>query len=94
MGSWRKGLKSKADFIFIDAPHEVYDEENAVLVGGRPGGRSWWLWEDTDETARPSKATKYTEWIPSIHTISQALEEHAPIDGFVGKTYTSGSYEV
>eukprot|EP00210_Caulerpa_lentillifera_P004286 g4089.t1 len=85
IGSWRKGLKSKVDFIFIDAPHAIHDEEEeADIVDGRAGGLSWWLWEDTDQTPRPSKARKYTEWIPSIQTISEALQTHSPVDGFIG----------
>ena len=65
---------------------QVYDADDATAAaaGGRPGGRSWWLWNDTQDTARPSKAKQYTQWNESLTTIAEALKEHAPVDGIFG----------
>ncbi|CAD7700868.1 unnamed protein product [Ostreobium quekettii] len=86
MGSWRKGLKSRVEFVFIDAPHVAFDADNgtAAECGGRPGGKSWWLWTDTASTARPSKSAHYTGWEPSAVAIQLGLQEHWPVDGLLG----------
>ena len=60
------------------------DDAVAAEVGGRPNGRSWWKWEDVQDTIRPSKSKQYTEWQSSLSLIAEALEEHAPIDGILG----------
>jgi Serine hydrolase (FSH1) len=52
MGSWRKALKSRAEFVFIDAPHiledgESFDGESEEAQLGTCG-RAWWKWEVRD----------------------------------------------
>lgn len=63
--------------------HEA-DDETALAAGGRPGGRSWWMWEDTEDTARPSKAKRYIDYSLSFSVISEALQLHSPVDGILG----------
>ena len=47
IGSMRKALKSRAEFIFIDAPHEAQGEEAETRAAGGTGEhpRTWWHWE-------------------------------------------------
>ena len=43
----RKALKSRAEFIFMDAPHEAKGEEAEIRAAGGTGDhpRTWWHWE-------------------------------------------------
>ncbi|GMH39510.1 hypothetical protein BSKO_07408 [Bryopsis sp. KO-2023] len=87
IGSWRKALKSRLEFEFIDAPHLVHEagEDEIKNAGGRPGGRSWWLWEDSGNQPRPSKSASYTDWEPSLHVLTEALSSpKEPYDGLIG----------
>ena len=45
----RKALKSRAEFIFVDAPHEAKGEEAEIRAAGGTGDhpRTWWHWEVT-----------------------------------------------
>lgn len=46
-GSLRKGLKSLAEVVYVDAPFAVEAEDEAAAkdAGGvAEGGRSWWQW--------------------------------------------------
>ena len=47
IGSMRKALKSRAEFIFVDAPHEAKGEEADIRAAGGTGDhpRTWWQWE-------------------------------------------------
>ena len=47
IGSMRKALKSRAEFIFIDAPHEAVGEEAETRAAEGTGDhpRTWWHWE-------------------------------------------------
>ena len=47
IGSIRKALKSRAEFIFMDAPYEARGEEAEIRAAGGTGDhpRTWWLWE-------------------------------------------------
>ena len=49
IGSMRKALKSRAEFIFVDAPHETKGEEADIRAAGGTGDhpRTWWQWEVT-----------------------------------------------
>lgn len=49
IGSLRKGLKSRADFFFVDAPHLAKGEEAEIRAAGGSGDhpRAWWTWEVT-----------------------------------------------
>lgn len=77
-GSWRKGLKSRADFFYLDAPFE------APGCGG--AGLSWWGWHGgPEEGARPSRSDRPIEgWAEARATILSAMVIHAPIDGLLG----------
>ena len=44
VGSVRKGLKSRADFIFIDAPHHV-DAQQSLAGNTIADPRAWWTWQ-------------------------------------------------
>ena len=50
IGSLRKALKSKAEFLFVDAPHLAKGEEAEIRAAGGTGEvpRAWWNWEVTD----------------------------------------------
>ena len=62
------------------------DESYAKKAGGvREGGRSWWTWEQDDNTARASYASHYKD----IHTVTvpyikEMLKKHYPIHGMFG----------
>lgn len=48
IGSWRKALRQRAEFVFVDAPFLVEGEEKDVqLSGGAQEGprRAWWQWQ-------------------------------------------------
>ncbi len=47
MGSMRKALKSRAEFIFMDAPHGAKGEEAEIRATGgtEDHPRTWWHWE-------------------------------------------------
>ena len=47
IGSLRKGLKSRAEFFFVDAPHLAQGEEAEIIAAGGTGDhpRAWWTWE-------------------------------------------------
>ena len=49
IGSMRKALKSRAEFIFVDAQHEAKGEEAEIRAAGGTGDhpRTWWHWEVT-----------------------------------------------
>lgn len=92
IGSTRKGLKSKCDFFFVDAPFPAVsapieeDEaaENDTNVGQQDPGNSWWQWTDIEPGTRPSKAAQYTGLDISLDTINKAIEQHKPIHGLLG----------
>ena len=74
IGSMRKAMKSRAEFIFVDAPFVVQGEEEGQ-------GRSWWEWKNA---SRPSRSAEYSGWEVSRNVISRAIEEHGPIDVLLG----------
>ena len=47
IGSMRKALKSRAEFMFMDAPHEAQGEEAEIRAAGGTGEypKTWWHWE-------------------------------------------------
>ena len=48
IGSLRKGLKSRAEFIVVDAPHKIdgsFDEQLQAAGGTRDSPRAWFRWE-------------------------------------------------
>lgn len=75
----RKGLKSRAEFYFLDAPYTVENASEASAIesaGIVEGGRSWWLWEDIAVDSRPSKAAKYSGWEASYNAIDEAVSQN------------------
>jgi hypothetical protein len=45
IGSMRKALKARLEFVFVDAPSIAGSVDEAeALEGGQPGGRTWWKW--------------------------------------------------
>lgn len=76
IGSMRKAMKSRAEFLFIDGPFVV-----DAAMGGNGQGRSWWRWKDTD---RPSSSTQYVGWDVSQDVITRAIQQHGPIDVLLG----------
>ena len=44
LGSLRKALKSRADFIFVEAPHAV-DADQSTSEPSVTGPRAWWTWQ-------------------------------------------------
>jgi len=90
VGSLRKGLKSRAEFFFIDAPFPAaaVDERGGGGDdddGGGSGGGSWWGWEGGRPAGlRPSQSDRpSTGWPDSRARILDALAEHAPVDGLL-----------
>ncbi|KAL4448145.1 hypothetical protein ABPG75_005364 [Micractinium tetrahymenae] len=88
IGSLRKALKSRAEFVFLDAPYLAEPGSDAAVAesGGERGspGRSWWQWSDLDPGTRPSRAAQYRGWEASRAAIQAALVQHAPVDGLLG----------
>jgi predicted esterase len=84
----RKALKSRAEFVFVDAPYlaEGATAQDVVESGGSAGaeGRNWWKWTDLEPGTRPSRAASYKGWSASQDAIHAALEENWPIDGILG----------
>eukprot|EP01025_Chloroclados_australasicus_P016937 TRINITY_DN1863_c0_g1_i1.p2 TRINITY_DN1863_c0_g1~~TRINITY_DN1863_c0_g1_i1.p2 ORF type:complete len:236 (-),score=12.64 TRINITY_DN1863_c0_g1_i1:753-1460(-) len=86
IGSIRKALKSKANFLFLDAP---YAADNSIFENGsnqeeRGEGRSWFQWVDEDPNTRPSRAARYSGWDTSKQLILQQLKLNGPIHGIIG----------
>jgi predicted esterase len=88
IGSMRKALKSRAEFVFVDAPYlaEAATEQDIAESGGSSTaeGRTWWEWSDLEPGTRPSRAASYTGWSASQDVIHAALEHHRPVDGVLG----------
>ncbi|GFR40415.1 hypothetical protein Agub_g989, partial [Astrephomene gubernaculifera] len=78
LGSMRKALKSRVEFVFVDAPFEAQGlpDEDPDEVQGVREGRSWWQWTDSGPAARPSKASSYTGWGAAQEFLMAALKEH------------------
>lgn len=83
----RKALKSRAEFLFVDAPYlaeNASSEDADDSAGSTIGGRTWWQWTDLEPGTRPSRAASYKGWDASQNAIQQALEENWPVDGLLG----------
>jgi predicted esterase len=84
----RKSLKSRAEFVFVDAPYptENATEQDVIDSGGSTivDGRTWWQWTDLEPGTRPSRAASYTGWSASQDAIHAALEQNWPVDGLMG----------
>lgn len=77
IGSMRKAMKRRAEFVFVDAPFVVKELQD----GQEQQGRSWWEWTDA---TRPSGSAKYKGWDTSCQVISRAIQEHGQIDVLLG----------
>ncbi|KAK9831229.1 hypothetical protein WJX74_008406 [Apatococcus lobatus] len=87
IGSVRRALKSRAEMIFIDAPHLVASSsaEDVSQLGGSPEeSRGWFTWQDTEPGTRPSLAKQYLGWQESLNQLQQALVQHHPVHGLFG----------
>lgn len=83
----RKALKSRAEFIFVDAPCAAAGAtaaDAADSAGSAAEGRTWWEWEDLEPGTRSSCAARYTGWAASQAALEAALAAHAPVDGLLG----------
>uniref|UniRef100_A0A7S0UTR4 Serine hydrolase domain-containing protein n=1 Tax=Polytomella parva TaxID=51329 RepID=A0A7S0UTR4_9CHLO len=84
IGSIRKALKSRADFIFLNGPFpakQLPGQSEAVQ-----GGLSWWDWEiqSGGTPGRPAMAALYRGWFETTAPmLLSALREHRP-DGLLG----------
>ncbi|GAX85192.1 hypothetical protein CEUSTIGMA_g12610.t1 [Chlamydomonas eustigma] len=98
IGSVRKALKSRLEFEFVEGPYEATfgrgisntsSEETSenIDTSSAPGqqavGRSWWQWTDVGPDGRPSRATSYTGWEPSLELLVHTINVHKP-DGVFG----------
>ncbi|MEW5317039.1 MAG: hypothetical protein WDW38_008370 [Sanguina aurantia] len=96
LGSLRKALKSRVEFVFLDAPFLVgpaplagdsLSTSDADANGDAPAqqGRSWWEWTDGGTVERPSQARTYSGWEEtSKPLIEAAMRQHAPVHGLLG----------
>ncbi|KAF8055937.1 dfr1 [Scenedesmus sp. PABB004] len=84
----RKALKSRAQFVFLDAPFAAAStlapSQLAELGGDAAGGGlSWFCWSDLGPDKRPSLAVKYSRWDETYAALCAALREQRP-DGLLG----------
>lgn len=98
IGHLRKGLKSVADFHFVDAPHPAPSLDAAVPPAGddtdgdalgaaREDPRSWWRWDGdaAGPGGRPSLVRTMIGWTEtSLPLLRRTLDEQGPFDGFLG----------
>jgi predicted esterase len=89
VGHLRKGLKSRADFDFLDAPHPAPLLSDADAAGAPPADadpRSWWLWEDGGPSGRPSLVSSISGWTDATLPLLLATLAAAdpPYDGLLG----------
>jgi hypothetical protein len=52
------------------------DQGNSGAAGQQSVGRSWWQWTDVGPDGRPSRATSYTGWEPSLDLLVHAINTH------------------
>ncbi|KAL6760299.1 alpha/beta-hydrolase [Haematococcus lacustris] len=87
IGSLRKALKSRCDFVFVDAPFPSTglpgSDDADEAQGLASGGRSWWQWADVGSSARPSLAEEYKGWPDALSELVAAIRQHQP-DGVLG----------
>eukprot|EP00775_Hariotina_reticulata_P006901 gene6901-7117_t len=81
IGSMRKGLKSRVEFCFQDAPFHAAStltEKQISELGGGSNGLTWFQWQDLGPDKRPSLAVKYSHWDDTYRTLCSAMKEHQP----------------
>lgn len=64
------------------------DAADVNAVGGRPGGRTWWLLNDPQDNPRPMKSSACRGLKPSLDAVGNALVEYGPVDGLIGAILT------
>ena len=95
-GSVRKHLKSKLEFVFVDAPHSAagfFDQSDAASLGttsdgvheNHAGPRAWWLMGENDGTQESrendgSKPNAVTETLAGVALASGDMEHDAVVD--------------
>lgn len=81
IGSLRKALKTKAEFVFLDGPYRSESTSNIEDIEGR----AWWKWCDMtkDGVCIPSMA-HYFGWEASSSAIKAAIRDNWPVDGILG----------
>lgn len=80
LGSLRKALKSRAELIFVEAPHAV-DGDQSVSETCVGGPRAWWTWQVSflepafdvcHVTSKPQRQTPHLHrhpYTPCIHLV-------------------------
>ncbi|XP_067945127.1 esterase CBG03338-like [Watersipora subatra] len=80
-GSFRKSLKKYADFVFIDAPHEVCAEQGGGMSHAPSLG--WWFSREDNYY----KAIEYSDieqgFAESVGYILKFIKENGPFDGIL-----------
>ncbi|RZF43537.1 hypothetical protein LSTR_LSTR013061 [Laodelphax striatellus] len=81
LGQFRKNLKNKAEFHFIDAPHEV---KSVTDENQSSSERSWWFTSE-DNTYQSKIKTDFCIGIEeSIALVQETVANEGPFDGILG----------
>jgi len=83
-GALRKGLRSLAEFHFIDAPHPATAEFLGDVPEERGAALGWFNVGETTPGARPAISAQYVGVDDSLQTIRQAVEDAGPFDAILG----------
>lgn len=86
VGSLRKALKSRFEFVFLNAPFDASStltEERLQQLGGGNGGLTWFQWQDLGQDDRPSLALEYKNFDTTYKAVCTALQQHQP-EGLFG----------
>ena len=82
-GAMRKLLKSKADFIFVSAPHVIPEAEN-LARSPEQCERGWWFSRPDQSYNALDETDISSGYDESISYTLQVLEQHGPFDGILG----------
>ena len=83
-GALRKGLKSVADFSFVDAPHPATAEFLGDVPEERGSALGWFNVGETEPGARPAISANYVGVEAGLDRIKSAIEQDGPFDGILG----------
>ncbi|XP_055928970.1 esterase OVCA2-like isoform X1 [Argiope bruennichi] len=88
IGGFRKTIKSTAELVFVDAPHEIPSEScvSAIEEGATElrGGRSWWFCDNTKDFSSKTSCNDVEGFEESVNTIAEAFKSQGPFDGILG----------
>merc|ERR1711935_37385 len=73
-GAFRKLLKKKCEYTFIDAPHIIADGEE---------DRGWWFSTSDDNYMATEKSAIDTGFEATLNHVEQVLTEQGPFDGIL-----------